>query len=125
MVSYPEELNIVRQHLPCTWMVSRTAKGYECTISFLWESDGNTSHLIPIFFLKRQECRMQTNTLDRLLTPQQLIERYRGLGLTEGSLRWALYHREHNGLSDCVVRRGPRRLLIDVDRFEAWLRKQG
>ncbi len=92
---------------------------------FLWESDGNPSHLIPFFLPKPQEYRVQTNTLDRLLTPQKLVERYRGLGLTEGSLRWALYHREQNGLSDCVVRRGPRRLLIDVDRFEAWLREQG
>ena len=68
---------------------------------------------------------MQFNTLDRLLSPAKLIERYSGLGLTEGSLRWALYNRERNGLSNCVVRRGRKRLLIDVDRFEAWLREQG
>ena len=39
---------------------------------------------------------------------------------TEPSLRWLIFHAEKNGLSKALVRVG-RRVLIDTDRFDAWL----
>jgi hypothetical protein len=44
---------------------------------------------------------------------------------TEPQLRWMLFHAVSNGLADAgaVVRVG-RRVYIDVDGFDAWLRAQ-
>lgn len=40
--------------------------------------------------------------------------------LTHGWLREQLFFRTQNGLDRCVVKLG-RKLLIDLDAFEAWL----
>ena len=40
--------------------------------------------------------------------------------LTNGWLRHKLFHRQTNGLEQCVLQIG-RKLLIDVDRFEEWM----
>jgi len=44
-------------------------------------------------------------------------------GLTEASIRWDLFNREQNGLSQsgAIIRRG-RRILIDPVLYDAWLR---
>lgn len=43
--------------------------------------------------------------------------------LTEGKIRWFLFHRDTNGLAAAVVRIGGR-LYIDLDKFQAWLADQ-
>jgi hypothetical protein len=44
-------------------------------------------------------------------------------GLTEASIRWDLFNRNENGLaaSGAVINRG-RRILIDPELYDAWLR---
>ena len=45
---------------------------------------------------------------------------------TEPQLRWWIFHAENNGLAaaGAVVRVGGRRVYIDTDGFDAWLRAQ-
>jgi hypothetical protein len=45
---------------------------------------------------------------------------------TEPQLRWWIFHSNENGMAaaGAVVRVGPRRVYIDVDGFDAWLRAQ-
>lgn len=44
--------------------------------------------------------------------------------LNKGGLRWALFHRETNGLNKYVMNMG-RRLLIDEEGFLEWLKERG
>lgn len=46
--------------------------------------------------------------------------------LTHGGVRWDIFHAETNGLaaSGAIIRRG-RRILIDEDRYYAWMRERG
>lgn len=37
-----------------------------------------------------------------------------------GGLRWLIFHEHTNGFSRCVIRIG-RRVLIDIDEFDAWI----
>jgi hypothetical protein len=39
---------------------------------------------------------------------------------TEASLRWLVFNARHNGLDAAIVRVG-RRVLIDVQKLDAWL----
>ena len=57
------------------------------------------------------------------LTVAALAEKYPRAGLSEASIRWLLFNREHNGFNTCVVRVG-RKVLIDEAEFVAWLRAQ-
>ncbi len=43
---------------------------------------------------------------------------------SEASLRWIIFNEKTNGFSSCVKRIG-RKVLIDLDQFEAWIGKQG
>jgi hypothetical protein len=48
-------------------------------------------------------------------------------GITEASLRWAIFNRHRNGLdaSGALIRPpGTRRVFIDRERFETWLRSR-
>jgi len=42
--------------------------------------------------------------------------------ITEGGLRWEIFNADENGLkeSGAIIRRG-RKILIDVDRYFAWI----
>jgi hypothetical protein len=42
---------------------------------------------------------------------------------TPGGMRWLLFQREQNGLARAIVHIG-RRLLIDEEKFFAWLEEQ-
>jgi len=44
---------------------------------------------------------------------------------TEGSVRWIVFNAKDNGLDDegAIVRVG-RRVFIDTDRFDRWLKRQ-
>ncbi|MBX3708212.1 MAG: hypothetical protein KIT56_00885 [Gammaproteobacteria bacterium] len=57
------------------------------------------------------------------MTPKQLPELYPGV-FTEASIRWLIFNEKINGFSCCVKRIG-RKVLIDLDQFEAWIAKQG
>ncbi len=63
---------------------------------------------------------------EKLRTVQQIVDASRPVGIdtvpaiTEGSLRWLIFNAEENGLNQALVRVG-RRVLIDVDAFNAWL----
>ena len=41
--------------------------------------------------------------------------------LTPGALRWLLFNRDQNGLKSAVIKIG-RKLLIDEDKFDEWVR---
>ena len=56
-----------------------------------------------------------------LLTVKQFCEKYSWI--TEGSLRWKIFHAESSGLSKAIVRFGKRRLLISEKEFFDWLLK--
>jgi len=46
--------------------------------------------------------------------------------LSEGGIRWDLFHRHTNGLarSGAIIQRG-RRILIDPERYLEWLTRRG
>ena len=54
----------------------------------------------------------------RLHTVQQFCQAHPAF--TPGGLRWLLFNRDINGLERAVVKVG-RRVLIDEDKFFAWL----
>lgn len=54
-----------------------------------------------------------------LLTLSQLKEKYPGF--THDGLRNLFGRRKHNGLSSSVIKVGPRKLLVDEEKFEMWL----
>ncbi len=63
--------------------------------------------------------------LASLRTVKRLAEELAPSGLSEASIRWAIFHEESNGLkeSGAVVRPpGSRRVFIDRDKYEKWLR---
>lgn len=64
----------------------------------------------------------EIDSLSRLMTPKGLVQSYPNLGFTERGLRNLLNKRHENGLDECVVHRSEHRLLIDVDKFDAWIR---
>jgi len=64
---------------------------------------------------------MQNET--QFLTVEKTAKKYTEAGFTQGSVRWLLFNREHNGFARCVVRVG-RRVLIDETELVAWLRDQ-
>ena len=57
----------------------------------------------------------------QLLTVKQFCQQHPAF--TEGGLRWLLFNRQDNGLDRAVLKVG-RRVLIDVDRFFAWINEQ-
>jgi hypothetical protein len=65
--------------------------------------------------------------LSRYYSPRTFVQSFPNLNLTESSLRWILFHRTTNGLaaSGAIKKLGPRRILIDADRFVAWLNRDG
>jgi hypothetical protein len=65
---------------------------------------------------------------DRLPPPDSVLATVRQLAeqqpaLSEGGIRWSIFHSENNGLADsgAVVRVG-RRVLIDPAMYMAWMR---
>ena len=63
------------------------------------------------------------DTLSKLVTQDFIIENYPNLGLTRTGLKRAINKRHQNGMAPCVFLRG-NRVLIDIERFEAWLRHE-
>lgn len=64
---------------------------------------------------------MQTTTpLRHLLTVRQFADAHPAI--SEGSLRWQIFQRANNGLdqSGAIIRNGSR-IMIDVQRYYAWL----
>ena len=63
--------------------------------------------------------------LSRYYSPRTFVQSFSNLNLTESSLRWILCHRATHGLeaSSTIKKLGPRRILIDADRFVAWLNR--
>ena len=43
---------------------------------------------------------------------------------SEASIRWLIFNEKNNGFACCVKRIG-RKVLIDLDQFEAWISNQG
>jgi hypothetical protein len=66
---------------------------------------------------------MQTSTGP--VTIRAFLDRHRGEGWTEPSLRWILFKSSENGLAEsgAIVRQG-RRIRIDEAAFFCWLRSQ-
>lgn len=66
---------------------------------------------------------MTTATIPTLLTKKQFCEKHPAF--TVPGLDWMFFHRESNGLreSGAVIKLG-RRVLIDENRFFAWLDTQ-
>lgn len=60
-----------------------------------------------------------------LLKYQAFLDKHRDKGLTDGSLRWQIFHADTNGLakSGAVIRRN-NRIWLDEDKyFHVWLRR--
>ena len=53
------------------------------------------------------------------LTVRQYTERYPWP--SESGLRWMIFHAASNGLESSLIRVG-RRILIDIDTFNSWVR---
>lgn len=53
------------------------------------------------------------------LTVNQIAEKYRAFSIRY--LRGLLLKRHENGFNDCVIALSPSRLLIDEERFLAWI----
>lgn len=51
------------------------------------------------------------------VTVKQLVEKRPYL--TESSVRWLLFNRKHNGLSQAVVKIG-KKVLIDEEKYDIW-----
>jgi hypothetical protein len=66
---------------------------------------------------------MLSNQSKRLAPPKQIPLIY-PTAFTESSIRWLIFNEKTNGFSCCVKRIG-RKVLIDLDQFEAWIAKQG
>jgi hypothetical protein len=58
----------------------------------------------------------------RFSTVKQISEHYPGV-FTASSLRWLIFNEKQNGLSECIRRIG-KKVLIDLDLFDAWIDKQ-
>ncbi len=57
-----------------------------------------------------------------LRTVKQIVENAYPI-ITEGKMRWWIFHADKNGLSKAIVRVGGR-VYIDKDAFNAWLEGQ-
>ena len=59
-----------------------------------------------------------------LATVRTLAQRYPDV-ITEGGLRWEIFNKDKNGLSEsgAILKRG-RKILIDTDRYFDWLYSQ-
>lgn len=56
----------------------------------------------------------------KILTVSQFAERCPAF--TESALRWVIFNRHKNGLAESgAILRNGRRILIDADKFFAWL----
>ena len=66
--------------------------------------------------------RMEAVPAKRLATVKNIPAIYPGV-FTESSIRWLIFNEKENGFSRCVKRVG-RKVLIDIDEFEAWIANQ-
>lgn len=57
------------------------------------------------------------------LSPIKKIPEYYPGAFTEASIRWLIFNESSNGFSSCICRIG-RKVLIDLDAFEAWINSQ-
>lgn len=62
------------------------------------------------------------NPTNRFATPKKIPELYPGV-FTESSIRWLIFNEKQNGFSCCVRRLG-RKVLIDLELFEEWIKSQ-
>lgn len=58
----------------------------------------------------------------RLATVKTIPQLYPGV-FTESSIRWLIFHEKENGFMQCVRRLG-KKVLIDLDAFEAYIDSQ-
>ena len=65
---------------------------------------------------------MEAVPAKRLATVKNIPAIYPGV-FTESSIRWLIFNEKENGFSRCVKRVG-RKVLIDIDEFEAWIANQ-
>jgi len=56
----------------------------------------------------------------RLCTVANLPKQYPDADLTQAGIRWLIFKKEENGLDICISRIG-RKILFDLDKFEAWM----
>ncbi len=60
------------------------------------------------------------NPNKRLATVKQAAQLYPAL--TESSFRWLIFNSKHYHFDSCLIRIG-RKVLLDLDSFEAWIEK--
>lgn len=66
---------------------------------------------------------MTTSIAKRLVSVKKIPELYPG-AFSEAAIRWLIFNEKQNGISKCLRRLG-RKLLIDLDEFEAWIDQHG
>lgn len=62
------------------------------------------------------------NQNKKLATVKQIPKLYPGV-FTESSIRWLIFNEKQNGFSCCIHRVG-KKVLIDLDSFEKWIKQQ-
>lgn len=71
---------------------------------------------------QRGEQSQCPSCVPKFLTVRQYAERYPWP--SESALRWMIFHAATNGMESALIRVG-RRVIIDVEAFNAWVHSQG
>jgi hypothetical protein len=69
------------------------------------------------------ETAVMSITQTKRLSPVKKMPEYYPGAVSESSIRWWIFNSKTNGFESCVRRLG-RKILIDLDAFEAWIDKQ-
>jgi hypothetical protein len=65
---------------------------------------------------------MTANLNKRLATVKKIPQLYPGV-FTESSIRWLIFNAKQNGFY-CCIRKVGKKVLLDLDAFEAWIDSQ-
>ena len=73
--------------------------------------------------IENTELTAKSKALKRLASIRTVASLYADADIKESSLRWLIFNEHRNGFDQCVRRIG-RKVLIDLDDFEAWIDQQ-
>lgn len=91
-----------------------------CDILYLHVSNGELSPIVlcDLNFKRYTYMTLPLEAKKRFATVLQIPEIYPSF--TQPAIRWLLFKQKTNGFSVCVRKLG-RKILIDLDSFEAWI----
>lgn len=59
----------------------------------------------------------------RYMDVKNILKVYKDIFKTESQLRFYIFNAETNGMKKCISRLGKKKLIIDIEEFEKWLKK--